>query len=329
MEITMIDAKVKPLRFAHLPTPIEYLPRISKELEISSIYIKRDDQTGLAFGGNKTRKLEYLLGDAKAKGAGVLITRGAAQSNHCRQTAAAAARHGFDCALVLSGDEPKQFDGNLLLDQILGAKLVWTGDQDPEKVLQAVFKELEETGSKPYLIPYGGSNELGVFAYVEAMKELISQDPNLDHIFLATSSGGTQAGICLGASLYGFQGKVTGISIDLNSVTMQSKVASLVNLTSEWLESKVRLSEDDIHVVDNFLGGGYGVMSSIEQKAIESFAKLEGILLDPVYTARAAGGMMDLIRNGAVDKDDRVLFWHTGGTPSLFAYAETLLTKDY
>jgi len=321
----MTKVKVNPLRFAHLPTPIDSLPRLSQELEMAEIHIKRDDQTGLAFGGNKTRKLEYLLGDAKAKGARTLITRGAAQSNHCRQTAAAAARYGFDCTLVLTGEKPTLINGNLLLDQFLGAKMVWTGDQDPEKVLQALFKDLEETGADPYVIPYGGSNEIGVFAYVEAMRELMSQDPNLDHIILATSSGGTQAGICLGASLYGFRGKVTGISVDLSTQEIQAKVATLANQTSKWLESKVRISEDAINVVDDFLGGGYGVVSDLERKAINRFARLEGILLDPVYTARAAGGMIELIRNGMINKDERVLFWHTGGTPSLFAYADTLL----
>ena len=321
----MTKVKVNPLRFAHLPTPIDFLPRLTQELGIAEIHIKRDDQTGLAFGGNKTRKLEYLLGDAKAKGARTLITRGAAQSNHCRQTAAAAARFGFDCALVLTGEKPTQSNGNLLLDQILGAKIIWTGDQDPEKVLHAQIIDFEEIGAVPYLIPYGGSNEIGVFAYVEAMRELMSQDPNLDHIILATSSGGTQAGICLGALMHGFRGKVTGISVDLSTQEIQAKVTTLANETSKWLESEVRISEDSINVVDDFLGGGYGVVSALERNTIDRFARLEGILLDPVYTARAAGGMVELIQNGMINKEERVLFWHTGGTPSLFAYADTLL----
>ena len=321
----MTKVKVNPLRFAHLPTPIDFMPRLTQELGIAEIHIKRDDQTGLAFGGNKTRKLEYLLGDAKAKGARTLITRGAAQSNHCRQTAAAAARFGFDCALVLTGEKPTQSNGNLLLDQILGAKIIWTGDQDPEKVLHAQIIDFEEIGAVPYLIPYGGSNEIGVFAYVEAMRELMSQDPNLDHIILATSSGGTQAGICLGALMHGFRGKVTGISVDLSTQEIQAKVTTLANETSKWLESEVRISEDSINVVDDFLGGGYGVVSALERNTIDRFARLEGILLDPVYTARAAGGMVELIQNGMINKEERVLFWHTGGTPSLFAYADTLL----
>jgi D-cysteine desulfhydrase family pyridoxal phosphate-dependent enzyme len=324
----MMDIKIPQLPLAHLPTPIEFMPRLSQELRMEGLFIKRDDQTGLAFGGNKTRKLGYLLGDAKAKGAEALITRGAAQSNHCRQTAAAAARHGFECFLVLTGNQPQKVSGNLLLDLLLGAHLVWTGEEDPEKVLKDEFTNLETAGKKPYLIPYGGSNEIGVFAYIEAMKELMTQDPDLDHIFLATSSGGTQAGICLGASNFGFKGKITGISVDLKSDAVQSKVATLANQTSHWLGSDIRISEKDVHVVDDFLGEGYGCVSTLEQTTIQLFAKLEGILLDPVYTARAAGGMVELIRRNFVEKRERVLFWHTGGTPSLFAYADVLLDQD-
>jgi D-cysteine desulfhydrase family pyridoxal phosphate-dependent enzyme len=320
----MTEGKLEPLHLAHLPTPIDHLPRISKKLGILEIQMKRDDLTGLAFGGNKTRKLEYLLGDASAKGARTLITRGAAQSNHCRQTAAAAARYGFDCVLVLTGDKPTQLNGNLLLDQLMGAKTFWTQDQDPEGVLKSQFKHLEQTGAKPYLIPYGGSNEIGIFAFVQAIRELITQAPDLDRIVLATSSGGTQAGICLGASIYNFRGKITGISVDLESTEIQAKVASLANQTSQWLDRQDHISVESVQVIDDFLGGGYGVVGTLEKNAIDLFAREEGILLDPVYTARAAGGMLELIRNGTIDKDETVLFWHTGGTPSLFAYADIL-----
>ena len=318
----MTEVKLVPLHLAHLPTPIDHLPRISKKIGIHEIQMKRDDLTGLAFGGNKTRKLEYLLGDARAKGARTLITRGAAQSNHCRQTAAAAARYGFDCVLVLTGDKPTQLSGNLLLDHLMGAKTFWTQDQDPEEVLQSQFNHLEEMDAKPYLIPYGGSNEIGIFAFVQAMRELITQAPDLDRIVLATSSGGTQAGICLGASIYDLRGKITGISVDLESAEIQAKVASLANRTSQWLDRQDRISVESVQVVDDFLGGGYGVVGTLEKNAIDLFAREEGILLDPVYTARAAGGMVELIRNGMIDKDETALFWHTGGTPSLFAFAD-------
>jgi D-cysteine desulfhydrase family pyridoxal phosphate-dependent enzyme len=325
MEIDMSAIAIKPLKVAHLPTPIDFMPRLSQELGIAEIHIKRDDQTGLAFGGNKTRKLEFLLGDAKSKGSQTLITRGAAQSNHCRQTAAAAARFGFDCALVLTGEEPEKIEGNLLLDQLFGAQIHWTMDQDPEVMLQSIFDDLEARGASPYLIPYGGSNEIGAYAYVEAMREFLSQDPDFDHIFLATSSGGTQAGLCLGALLHNYRGSIRGISVDLNSKEIQNKVSSLSNQTSSWMGSEVRIREEDVLVHDGFLGGGYGVVSNLEVNAIETFARLEGIVLDPVYTARAAGGMMELIKQGEIAMDSRVLFWHTGGIPSLFAYEDELL----
>lgn len=317
--------EVQPLHLAHLPTPIEELPQLTKVLGISKLLIKRDDQTGLAFGGNKTRKLEYLLGDARAKGARTLITRGATQSNHCRQTAAAAARFGFDCVLVLTGSSPVRSTGNLLLDQLLNANIVWTEGRDPEQILGEDFKRLRDEGADPYLIPYGGSNQLGVFAYVEAMKEMISQVPNLDRILLATSSGGTQAGMYLGARLYGFNGKITGISVDLATPEIQSKIAELANATAAWIGSDMQFSKEDIEVVDLYLGEGYGIVGDLERNAIQSFARYEGILLDPVYTGRAAGGMIDLINQGIIGKDERVLFWHTGGTPSLFAYEDELI----
>jgi D-cysteine desulfhydrase family pyridoxal phosphate-dependent enzyme len=320
----VIPFDVKPIRFAHLPTPIEELPHLCKLLGCSQLLIKRDDQTGLAFGGNKTRKLEYLLGDARAKGARTLITRGAAQSNHCRQTAAAAARFGFDCVLVLTGSPPSLLTGNILLDRILHAEIVWTEGREPEQILQETYSELESKGADPYLIPYGGSNHLGVLAYVEAMKELISQLPDLDRIVFASSSGGTQAGLCLGAQLYHFNGKITGISVDLKAPALQRKIHEITNITASKIGSEIQIQEDQIEVVDTFLGGGYGVVGNLERDAIQTFGRHEGILLDPVYTGRAAGGMIELIRSGFITNDERVLFWHTGGTPSLFAYADEI-----
>jgi D-cysteine desulfhydrase family pyridoxal phosphate-dependent enzyme len=320
----MVHFDVTPVRFAHLPTPIEELHRLSQHLGLSQLLIKRDDQTGLAFGGNKTRKLEYLLGDALSKGARTLITRGAAQSNHCRQTAAAAARFGFDRVLVLTGSPPVQSTGNILLDKILDARLVWTEGREPEQVLKETYSELDDAGADPYLIPYGGSNYLGVLAYVEAMKELIAQGPELDRILFATSSGGTQAGLCLGAKLYGFSGRITGISVDLKAPDVQRKVGEIANSTARKIGADIQIKEEHVEVVDTFLGAGYGIVGDLERKAIQTFARYEGILLDPVYTGRAAGGMIELINNGVIAKDERVLFWHTGGTPSLFAYGGEL-----
>ncbi|HYT21888.1 MAG TPA: pyridoxal-phosphate dependent enzyme, partial [Candidatus Polarisedimenticolia bacterium] len=199
------------LNFAHLPTPTEALPRLSEVLGGPRLLIKRDDQTGLAFGGNKTRKLEFLLAEAREEGAKTLITGGALQSNHCRQTAAAAARFGFECILVLTGDKSQKASGNLLLDQLFGAEIVYVADRkDRDRILQETFERAKGEGKKPYLVPYGGSNATGALGYAFAMKELIDQNVGADWIVFATSSGGTHAGLLLGQRIFGFSGKILG-----------------------------------------------------------------------------------------------------------------------
>ncbi len=310
------------VQLAHLPTTIEPLPRLSAALKGPQLWIKRDDQTGLAFGGNKTRKLEYLLADARAQGAEMLITRGAAQSNHCRQTAAAAARSGFECTLVLSESAPSEIAGNLLLDQLLGAEVVWTEGEDPEQVLQSTFTQAWETGRRPYLIPYGGSNATGASAYVAAISELEEQGLKFDRVVFASSSGGTQAGMIVGVKALELATLITGISVDKPSEELQPLILNLAQQISELLGLNLTFQADDVDVDDRYLGGGYGVMGKIERDAIELFASTEGILLDPVYTGRAAAGMIDRIRKGEFGLDERILFWHTGGTPALFAYAD-------
>jgi D-cysteine desulfhydrase family pyridoxal phosphate-dependent enzyme len=312
------------IQLAHLPTPVEPLPRLSAALGGPSLWVKRDDQTGLAFGGNKTRKLELLLAEAQAHGARMLCTRGAPQSNHCRQTAAAARRVGLDCSLVLTGQRPEHTQANLLLDTLLGAEIVWSGDGDPDMVLKQVFDDAWSSGQRPYLIPYGGSNALGAVAYAAAMAEFIAQGIAVDRIVHATSSGGTQAGLILGSRLYGFEGHILGISIDPTAEALRPRIAALVRDTADKLGSPLTGEGAEIHVVDDYLGQGYAQMGELEREAISLFARHEGILLDPVYTGRAAGGMIDLIRRGKIDPDERVLFWHTGGTPALFAYADEL-----
>lgn len=307
------------LRFAHLPTPIEAMPRLSAELGGPRLWIKRDDQTGLAFGGNKTRKLEFLLAEAEAHGAKTLITTGAPQSNHCRQTAAAAARFGLDCILVLKGPPPRSYSGNNLIDALLGAELVWTGEEEPPEVLDHTFQDAWEDGRRPYLIPYGGSNPTGASAYAAAMYEFLDQQVPVDRILLASSSGGTQAGLLVGARS-GYSGRITGISVDLRAEVLQRDIATLAGETAQLLGTHTDFEASDVEVNDAYLGAGYAVVGELERKAIRSFASLEGVLLDPVYTGRAAGGMIDLIRRGVIGADERVLFWHTGGTPAIFAF---------
>ncbi len=324
------------LKFAHLPTPIESLPRLSQALGGPRLLVKRDDQTGLAFGGNKTRKLEFLVADAQSQGAQTLITAGAAQSNHCRQTAAAAARFGFKCILVLTGDAPAQVSGNLLLDHLCGAEIIWTEKSQREAMLQQTFDQAEGQGYKPYLVPYGGSSPTGAMGYVFAMEELLQQNPCKgsdpsalpqgrpsqgfpDWIIFASSSGGTQAGLALGARIFGYKGKVLGISIDEPQRALQEHVAKLASETSERLGERMDFPADEILVNADYNAAGYGVLTDAEREAIRLFARTEGLLLDPVYTGRAAAGMIDLIRKGFFKKDETILFLHTGGGPALFA----------
>jgi D-cysteine desulfhydrase family pyridoxal phosphate-dependent enzyme len=308
------------LHFAHLPTPIEPMPRLTAALSGPRLLVKRDDQTGLAFGGNKTRKLEFLVAEAQGRGARTLITAGAVQSNHCRQTAAAAARFGFDCTLVLSGEPPAQASANLLLDRLFGARIVWAGAREQrDRVLAGTFERAQADGKQPYLVPYGGSSPTGALGYAFAVEEFMSQGVDADWFVFASSSGGTQAGLALGARIFGYRGKVLGISIDEAQRALQEHVAALASETSERLGPRIQFAPDEVLVDAGYCAAGYGVLTAAEREAIQLFAKYEGLLLDPVYTGRAAAGMIDLVRKGFFKKNETVLFWHTGGQTALFA----------
>jgi D-cysteine desulfhydrase family pyridoxal phosphate-dependent enzyme len=309
------------LHFAHLPTSIEALPRLSAALGGPTLIVKRDDQTGLAFGGNKTRKLEFLLAEAQAHGARTIITAGAVQSNHCRQTAAAAARLGLDCILVLAGDVPALPSGNLLLDELLGAEIVSAHNSERDLVLKETFEAAWNDGRRPYQVPYGGSNPTGATGYVYAMKEMLDQCVSSppDWIVFPSSSGGTQAGMLVGARLFGFEGQILGISVDEPADKLREKIASLATATADYIGKPFTFNVDMVQVNSDYLGGGYGVMGEPERTAMTLFARTEGLIVDPVYTGRAAAGLIDLIGKGFFPKEDRVLFWHTGGTPALFA----------
>src|SRR6266496_1459545 len=279
------------LSFAHLPTPVETLPRLSEALGGPRLLIKRDDQTGLAFGGNKTRKLEFLVAEARDQGAQTLISGGASQSNHCRQTAAAAARFGFKCILVLTGEQPKRPSANLLLDELFGAEIVHVPERkDRDEILQETFDRAAKEGLKPYLVPYGGSNATGALGYAFAMKELTEQNLHVDWIVFATSSGGTHAGLLLGQRVFGYKGKVLGISIDESEDWLKDQVSELASLTSEKLGKRIEFTPADVLADANYCSAGYGVLTDLEREAITLFAKQEGVLLDPVYTGRAAAG---------------------------------------
>lgn len=322
------------LRIAQLPTPVEALPRLSAQLGIR-LFVKRDDQTGLAMGGNKTRKLEFLLAEAIANGAQTLITTGAVQSNHCRQTAAAARRFGLDCILILvvpkgevvASSRNQQPSGNLLLDSLLGAEIIWSEPGERENTLKEAFQAAWDAGRRPYLIPYGGSSPAGASGYVYAMQELLSQGVQPDWIVFPSSSGGTHAGLEAGARIFGYKGRILGISVDEKAEILATRVADLATETLDFLSVKLRISADEICVNDDYQWPGYGVLVEPEVSAIRNFAGTEGLFLDPVYTGRAAVGMLDLIVQGSIPSGSTVLFWHTGGTPALFAdrYRQILL----
>ena len=308
------------MHFAHLPTPIEELPRLTEHLNGPKILVKRDDQTGLAFGGNKTRKLEFLVAEALEQGAKTLITGGALQSNHCRQTAAAAARFGLDCILVLNGEMPDQSSANLLLDQLFGAEIVTIKDRSlRDQILQQTYDKADSDGRKPYLVAYGGSNPTDALGYAFAMKEFMEQNAHADWIVFGTSSGGTHAGLVLGQRVFGYKGKVLGVSIDEPEEWLKRRVSSLASDASETIGEHIEFTGEDVLANEEYCKAGYGVLTDAEREAVKLFAKLEGLLLDPVYTGRAAAGMLDLIREGFFKKDETILFWHTGGQPALFA----------
>ena len=315
----------------YFPTPLIELTRLSKTLGGPKIYMKRDDNTGLALGGNKTRKLEYIMGDALAKGADTVITAGAIQSNHCRQTAGAAASLGLECHLVLGGEEPEQPQGNLLLDKVYGCHIHWAGENRKGENIPALVAQLKAEGKKPYVIPYGGSNELGAIAFIEAYKELNAQREALkvdfSHIIFASSSGATHAGLMLGNKMLETYSQIVGINIDkgeMDKVPFDEHIVSLANSTAQLIAADYQFTADDLILNSDYVGDGYGVIGELEKEAIALTAQNEGILLDPVYTGRAMGGLIDMIRTGQIKATDNVLFWHTGGAPALFAYADDL-----
>ncbi len=312
------------------PTPIEKLTNFSNKLGGPQISIKRDDLTGLALGGNKTRKLEYILADALNQGADTIVTAGATQSNHCRQTAAAAAKLQLACHLVLGGEEPTNVNGNLLLDKIYGCQIHWAGQHRKGEDIEGIVERLKSAGKNPYVVPYGGSNEIGAFAFAEAMKELQLQTTDQEpytHIVFASSSGGTQAGLILGNKITDANCQIVGINIDkdeINQCALDEQILRLVKNTAKYIGIDGHFTEKDVILNSNYVGAGYGVVGELESEAITMLARQESILLDPVYTGRAMGGLIHMVRSGEINANDNVLFWHTGGTPALFAYANEL-----
>jgi D-cysteine desulfhydrase family pyridoxal phosphate-dependent enzyme len=306
---------------AKLPTPLLDLPRLSTVLGGPRLLIKRDDLGGFALGGNKVRKLEFFLADAREAGADVLVTCGGVQSNHCRVTAAAAARAGMRCELVLSGTVPGRFTGNLFLDQLFGAELHFVETREARAPrMEALAAECTTKGLRPYVIPLGGSTPLGAYAYVEAVKEFAQQCRLLglpvSTIIHASSSGGTQAGLVVGCLAEELPTRVAGISADEKKDDLGRTVNDIARALAEQ-SGLPAPRKDQIEVLDDYVGDGYGVVTAGSEEATRLFARLEGIVLDSTYTAKAAAGLIDLIRRGRFKRDETVCFWHTGGNIAL------------
>lgn len=316
-------------------TPIEHLPHLTKHLGGPQIYIKRDDLLGLTSGGNKTRKLEFLMADALAKGADTIITTGAVQSNHCRLTLSAAVREGLKCKLLLEerveGSYSPDGSGNNLLFRLLGVDSIEVvpGGTDLPARMEQMAEEVRAAGGTPYIVPGGGSNALGALGYVSCAEEIIAQTFEsslpIDHVVCPSGSGGTHAGLLAG--LHGNQSGIplTGISVRAEKAAQEAKLLKLANETLALAGGRADIPEQSMQVVDDYVGPGYSLPTDEMTAAIQKFARLEGILLDPVYTGKTAAGLIGLVREGRFAADDNVLFVHTGGSPALYAYPDAVL----
>jgi len=319
------------MEITHAPTPLEFAPRLSEDLGCH-LFIKRDDCTGLAGGGNKTRKLEYLLGDARQQGADTLVTIGGLQSNHARQTAAAAAKFGFGCELVLEDvtGTPKAdyyHNGNVLLDNLLGAhihRLDITDDCDV--YTGSLIEKLKAEGKKPYLVPLGGSNAVGSLGYVrcanEILQQIATQELVIDQIVLASGSAGTQAGMLAGLIAAKVELPVMGIAVSCSTEDQQQLVEALLRQVLAQLGLDPNQAKGRVVTNGSYFGEGYGMATEAMITAVKRCAQLEGLLLDPVYTGKAMAGLMDLRAQGVIAAGSKQLFLHTGGSAGLFAYRE-------
>jgi D-cysteine desulfhydrase family pyridoxal phosphate-dependent enzyme len=322
-----------------LPTPLQEAHRLrislGGEQRCPRILLKRDDLTGLALGGNKARKLEFLVGDALANGATALVTTGAAQSNHARMTAAAGGVAGLKTTLVLAARRtPPPYQGNLLLDYVFGADVRFVpAPEDPrlgagdEGVAEAV-EQLRARGERPYVIPVGGSNAIGALGYVEGTRELVAQlheaGEKPTRMYFASGSRGTQAGLELGARIYGASYSLFGIAVSGGEAQKRARAHRMVNEVAALMGVKVSVNEEDLSTDQDFIGDGYGIPTSACLEAIHIVARHEGVLLDPVYSGKAMAALIDHVRRGAIAPDETVIFLHTGGAPGLFAFAAEL-----
>lgn len=331
----MVDLSDYPyISLAHLPTPIQHLPRLSRFLGGPEIFIKRDDCTGLGFGGNKARKLEFLLGDALSQGATTIVTMGTVQSNHLPLTAAAACKIGFKCELILEhrvaiDDIDYLESGNVLVNRLFGANTqLVSGGEDAMSVMTSTAAQVRSRGEKPYVIPRGGSNAVGSLGYVKCASEIVQQSDqaglSFDSIVHSTASAGTQAGLLVGLRAMQRDTRVIGISANSYEAVQSQKVFALACETAELLGISGIVAREDVLTNSDYIGDGYGKVSDDMQLAVAHVAKLEGILLDPVYSGKCVAGLIDMVRNGFFVDAKNVLLIHTGGGAALFGYKNQL-----
>jgi L-cysteate sulfo-lyase len=327
------------IHLAHLPTPLEPMDRLSKHLGGAKLWIKRDDCTGLSSGGNKTRKLEFLMGDALAKGADTIITQGATQSNHARQTAAAAAKLGMECHLLLedrTGNNSPDYtlNGNVLLDRLHGAHISKRASgADMNAEMEALAGDLRAKGKKPYVVPGGGSNPIGALGYANAAMELVAQANamglKIDHVVHATGSAGTQAGFVTGLVAIHSGIPTLGISVRASKEKQEAAVFDLAQRTAEHLGVPGIVKREHIVANSDYVGPGYGLPTQGMRDAVKMLAQMEAILLDPVYTGKGMDGLIDHVRKGFFKKDANVVFLHTGGSAGLFGYPDVFDLPGY
>lgn len=338
-ELSATLSKFPRIRLGHLPTPLEPMDRLSEALGGPRLWIKRDDCTGLSSGGNKTRKLEFLMADAANKGADTIITQGATQSNHARQTAAAAAKLGMSCHILLedrtgSTDPAYNLNGNVLLDRLHGATVSKRpGGADMNAEMEAFADTITSKGAKPYIIPGGGSNAIGALGYVNCARELTEQAVEMglkiDCFIHATGSSGTQAGLVAGLAAIKSDIHLLGIGVRAPKEKQEQMIYDLAVKTADYLGTGLQIQRDKVCANCDYVGPGYGMPTNGMRAALKLLAQTEGLLFDPVYSGKGLDGMIDLIRNGDLSHMDNIVFLHTGGSAALFGYPETFDLPDY